>query len=723
MAISPSILEDDERLDALRKYNILDSLPESDYEAITELAAYICQTPIALISFVDEQRQWFKSNHGLMVRETPREVAFCAYNIIDPSSPLVVEDARLDERFVENPLVTGDPHIVFYAGMPLVDADGFALGSLCVIDKQVRQLDAAQLASLKNLARQVVNLLALRKANRLLLESKKLLQVEAKHQSIIKVALTSSEARFKSLIEEAPVATCLFVGREMIIEVANEPMLTFWGKSKAVLGKPLAQAVPELVGQPFLGILDHVFTTGVPYEAKAAPADLEVDGVLGRYYFDFTYKPLRNAEGEVYAVMDMAVDVTQQVLSQQRLEASQQQLLGLFEQSPVGIAIICKDNLTFRMVNPFYGYLVGRDPEQMLGKSLLEALPELAGQGFDDLLRQVIATGVPYIANEVAVELLRNDQLETIYIDLAYQPQRAANSERIAGILVVATDVTQQVITRRKVEESEARYRTLSEALEVRVQARTQELLTANQDLQRSNENLQQFAYIASHDLQEPLRKIQSFSSLLQIKFGQVVGQEGLSYLSRMSTAGERMSALIKDLLTYSQISTRQQAFGAIALNEVIDEVLNTLDWEIKTRQAQIQIPGLSVVNGDKFQLEQLFQNLLSNALKFTSPEKNPHIELTCSVQDRSELPAQVRPVSTATRFCEISVSDQGVGFDTKYLDRIFQVFQRLHGKDQFPGTGVGLAICQQVVENHGGAITATSTPGQGSTFSVYLPV
>ena len=591
MALVPSIPKDDERLKALRNYHILDSLPEADYEAITELAALICQTPIALISFVDDHRQWFKSNRGLEARETPREVAFCAHNIIDPSSALIVEDARLDERFVGNPLVTGDPHIVFYAGMPLVDSEGFALGSLCVIDDRARQLDAAQLSALKALARQVVNLLALRKANRMLLENQEQLRAEAREQGEIQMALTSSEARFKSLIEEAPVATCLFVGRDMIIEVANEPMLAFWGKGQTVLGKPLIEAVPELKGQPFLSILNEVYTTGVPYEAKATPCDLEAGGVLGTYYFDFTYKPLRNNAGEVYAIMDMAVDVTQQVIS------------------------------------------------------------------------------------------------------------------------------------RRKVEESEARYRNLSEALEVRVEARTQELMTANQDLQRSNANLQQFAYIASHDLQEPLRKIQSFSSLLRGKFGQAVGEEGLGYLNRMSVAGERMSDLIKDLLAYSQISTRQQVFGPTSLNAIVAEVLHTLEWQIKNRQARIAVAELPVINGDKSQLEQLFQNLLSNALKFTPSDAIPRIELTCTYQDRSEFPADVRPNGTANRFCQISVSDQGVGFDTKYLDRIFQVFQRLHGKDQFPGTGVGLAICQQVVENHGGAITATSTPGQGSTFSVYLPV
>lgn len=555
------------------------------------MAAQICQTPVALISFVDEQRQWFKSSYGLEAKETPREVAFCAHTILDPASPLIVEDARLDERFVRNPLVTGDPHIVFYAGVPLVDADGFALGSLCVIDNRVRQLDAAQVSALKTLSRQVVNLLALRKANRILFENQERLQNKAKERATMQTALISSKARSRSLIEEAPVATCLFVGQDLIIEVANQPMLTIWGKGDSVLGQSLADALPELKGQPFFDILNEVFSTGLPYEGKAARADLEVNGVLGTYYFDFAYKPLLTTEDEVYAIMNMAIDVTQQVIS------------------------------------------------------------------------------------------------------------------------------------RKKLEESETRYRTLSEDLEARVEARTQELVTANQDLQRSNDNLNQFAYIASHDLQEPLRKIQSFSSLLHSKFGQALGEEGMGCLNRMSVAGERMSALIKDLLAYSQISTRQQAFGLTSLNAIMAEVLSTLEWQINTREARIEVAELPVINGDRSQLEQLFQNLLSNALKFTPPESTPRVELTCTFTNRAEFPAHVQPNGNAHRFCQISVRDNGVGFDIKYLDRIFQVFQRLHGKDEFPGTGVGLAICRQVVENHGGAITASGTLGVGTTFSVYLPI
>lgn len=167
---------EENRLQALQGYDILDSLPEKDYDDITRLASEICQTPISLISLIDDKRQWFKSNHGLAVRETPREFAFCTHGILNPNEILMVNDSREDERFAGNPLVTGDPYVIFYAGVPLVDDNGYALGSLCVIDNDAKQLSQSQLAALKTLARQVVNLLELRKSNRALSTLKRLLE-------------------------------------------------------------------------------------------------------------------------------------------------------------------------------------------------------------------------------------------------------------------------------------------------------------------------------------------------------------------------------------------------------------------------------------------------------------------------------------------------------------------------------------------------------------------
>ncbi|GAB3930604.1 hypothetical protein GCM10028804_40970 [Larkinella terrae] len=368
-----------------------------------------------------------------------------------------------------------------------------------------------------------------------------------------------------------------------------------------------------------------------------------------------------------------------------------------------------------------------------------DALDQLAGLKPQLILSDVM---MPVMDGKQLLRQLRQNPT-TASIPLIFLSARAGQEARIDGLeagaddylvkpfsaLELLTKVRTQISlegSRRQatqaLADSEARYRQLSKDLDEQVQQRTAELQALVMDLQRSNDNLQQFAYIASHDLQEPLRKIQSFSGILQQQFGPELGETGQDMLLRMASAGERMSTLIRDLLTYSRISTRQQAFGPVSLGGIVSKVLSTLDWIISQRNAQIEVGHLPVVKGDETQLGQLFQNLLSNALKFTPVNQTPRISIQCAERDATDLPPGIRPTSSATRFFEISVSDQGIGFNIKYLDRIFQVFQRLHGKGDYPGTGVGLAICQRVVGNHGGAITATSEPGQGATFFVYLP-
>ena len=434
------------RIDALKSYDILDTLPEQDYDDITKLASEICQTPISLITLVDETRQWFKSNHGLPIQGTPREQAFCAHAIINPTETMVVTDSREDERFVQNPLVTGDPHVIFYAGVPLVDSDGFALGSLCVIDHITRQLSEDQLAALKTLARQVVHMLELRRTNAALKESKE-------------------------------------------------------------------------------------------------------------------------------------------------------------------------------------------------------------------------------------------------------------------------------------------RYRVLSVELEQQVQQRTKELLTANEDLAeanalliRSNDNLQKFAYVASHDLQEPLRKIQAFGDLLKAELASA-SSDGLGYLDRMQSAADRMSTLIRDLLNYSRLSIRRDTSKSVELNDLVQSVVTDLDLTIAETKATVNIGELPTIVGEASQLNQLFQNLISNALKFRQTDTAPHIQITARTVKAADLSDTVKPARVTDTYHQIDVIDNGIGFDERYLARIFEVFQRLHNRSTFAGTGIGLAICEKVVTNYGGAITAASQPNQGSVFSVFFPI
>ena len=240
-----------------------------------------------------------------------------------------------------------------------------------------------------------------------------------------------------------------------------------------------------------------------------------------------------------------------------------------------------------------------------------------------------------------------------------------------------------------------------NQILEDQVQVRTAEL-------ERSAEELTDFAYIASHDLQEPLRKIIAFGDRLAGKFGSVLNETGKDYIDRMQKSAIRMKGLIDSLLHFSRVTTHSTPFQEIDLNEVLSEVLSDLEVQIERTKGRVEVDVLPRVEGEKFQMRQLFQNLISNALKYHSDEKTPVIK--------------VKYVGFENDLEEIYIEDNGKGFDEKHLDRIFRPFERLHGHSEYGGTGMGLAICHKIVSHHKGRITARSQPNKGSTFIVKLP-
>ncbi|NET60981.1 MAG: GAF domain-containing protein [Symploca sp. SIO2E6] len=251
------------------------------------------------------------------------------------------------------------------------------------------------------------------------------------------------------------------------------------------------------------------------------------------------------------------------------------------------------------------------------------------------------------------------------------------------------------------------------------------------QELARSNVELQQFAYIASHDLQEPLRKIQAFGDRLKVKFSEVLTDQGLDYLERMQNAAGRMQVLINDLLSLSRVTTKTQPFIPVNLTLVVQDVLSDLEISIQETGAQVEVENLPIVEADPVQMRQLLQNLIGNALKFHNSQVQPVVKIYGQLPMALELPAPSfdhqeqlpRDITNNEEFCQILVKDNGIGFEEKYLDRIFNAFQRLHGRSVYPGTGIGLAICRKIVERHSGSITATSTPDQGATFMITLPL
>jgi two-component system sensor kinase FixL len=234
--------------------------------------------------------------------------------------------------------------------------------------------------------------------------------------------------------------------------------------------------------------------------------------------------------------------------------------------------------------------------------------------------------------------------------------------------------------------------------------------------LERSNRDLEDFAYVASHDLQEPLRKVKAFGDRLKARYAKALDERGVDYLERMQSAAERMQNLINALLTYSRVSTRAQPFVPVDLAQLAQEVLFDLEIRIEQAGGRVEIGDLPTIQADPVQMRQLLQNLIGNALKFHREDTPPIVKIHTLLPDN-----QTRQYNDEMR--QIIIQDNGIGFDEKYLDRIFQVFQRLHGRDKYEGTGIGLATCRKIVERHEGSITAKSAPGHGATFIITLPI
>ncbi len=267
------------------------------------------------------------------------------------------------------------------------------------------------------------------------------------------------------------------------------------------------------------------------------------------------------------------------------------------------------------------------------------------------------------------------------------------------------------VVSMRDISERKSSERKLREA--------AIELQRANLELARSNTELEQFAYIASHDLQEPLRKIQAFGDRLRTKFRDNLPEAGQEYVDRMQVSASRMRRLIDDLLTFSRVTTQTSPFVVVDLGKLINEVISDLSERIEPAEGKVNVGPMPVIDADPSQLRQLFQNLIANAVKFQRPGIPPVIDIKAEVVEE---PLAQNPTELV-EFCRITVRDNGIGFDEKYLGRILQVFQRLHGKEEYEGTGIGLAICRKIAERHGGAITARSKVGEGAAFIITLPV
>jgi len=312
---------------------------------------------------------------------------------------------------------------------------------------------------------------------------------------------------------------------------------------------------------------------------------------------------------------------------------------------------------------------------------------------------------------------------ELILLINAREVMSESSKEKL--ILLSIEDVTEKVIEKRKNLEIQERH---TKELEEKIRERTIELKNANKELLQKNEDLinmnmelEAFAYVSSHDLQEPLRKIQTFAGRILEKEIQNLSDKGKTYFRLMQDAANRMQKLIEDLLDFSRLATVERKFETTDLNNIIEEVKLGLKLHIEEKKAIIDTDSHCEASIIVFQFRQLIQNLITNALKFSKPGVPPHITIKCKIIKGKDVP--VKKLASTRNYCHISVTDKGMGFDNKFREKIFEVFQKLHGKDEYPGTGIGLATVKKIVDNHNGAVSATSKPDKGATFDIYIPV
>jgi PAS domain S-box-containing protein len=396
-------------------------------------------------------------------------------------------------------------------------------------------------------------------------------------------------------------------------------------------------------------------------------------------------------------------DITERKRAEEALGHSEQRYRSFMEMTSQWGWVTDANGLVVEDV-PALRSFTGQTYEEAKGAGWAAALHPDDLEGTMEVWNLAVTTNKPY---ETEYRMRRHDG---VYRHLLARGVPVVEEQ---GSIVEWVGTCIDITERKEVEEDLRKSR---DELEQRVKDRTAELVKANAKLRQSyrrldelNKDLQDFAFIASHDLQEPLRKVQSFVDMLDARAGTSLDQTSRDYLNRMKTAAARMQNLLHSLLTYSRLTTKAAPIEEADLKKSVEEALSNLEIMIREKNATVEVGDMPTVKADRFQMMQLFQNLIANALKYGATGQTPHVKVYARVGDQETF--------------EICVEDDGIGFEEENLDRIFLPFQRLHGRSSgYEGVGMGLAICKKIVERHGGEITARSELGKGSTFIVRLP-
>ena len=657
---------------------------------------------------------------------------------------------------------------------------------------------------------------------------------------LAKQQVEQSERNFRSMILQAPVAMCILIGRDYIIDIANEKVIQLWGKpAEQVVNRPLFEALPDAKDQGLEQLLWEVLHHGITYKFDERPVELFRTGKYETTYLNFVYQPYKDGQGNILGILVIANEVTEQVLARKRIEENREELqmalavaeLGTYRMDLVNdkanyserimdwfgideqglsmedismfvheedrqivldaLAYSCtsdensRHDITYRVVNRKDGkirymhssgktyFTEAGEPLMMVGMIQDVTSQMLYQQKLEESEEELMARVAARTKElETQTNLLNNILVNSSNGISVTEMIRDENGNVVDASTILANDAAikytglpREVYLAKTAKEIdphilESQYgKTCLQTLATGQPSFTQYFLEFTgrwlelsmskmdddhlihiftditpikeaqlklehlvEDLKRSNSNLEEFAYAASHDMQEPIRKIQFFSDRLQEELGSALTDRQKYLFNRLQNASDRMRTLIDDLLTYSRVSRGTFENSDVDLNQKLQLVLGDLELQVQEKNAQIHSADLPTIKGNSRQLQQMFHNILSNSLKYGKADEPTSIDIFYEKVKGMEIKPEFSIEEGNKLFHLIVIRDRGIGFKQSDAERIFNVFTRLHGASEYKGTGVGLSIARKVVENHKGYIWAESEPGKGAAFKILLP-
>jgi PAS domain S-box-containing protein len=698
------------RIEALRALDILDTPAEERFDRITRLAQRIFGVPIALVSLIDTDRQWFKSNQGLLVSETARDLAFCGYSILGDET-FIVEDATRDSRFAKNPLVTDDPSIRFYAGHPLQTLDGSKVGTLCIIDRKPRQLSAEDQNALKDLAALVEDELNFTHA--ILIQNQIELVNHDLADEIVKHAMAETQIRAlvfqQNAILDGTNATIISTdvdGTILSFNKTAEEKLGYLatelvGKaSPAVLHDPAevvqrAAHLTEELGQevvPGFGVFTAKVQRGKADENEWTY--IRKDG--SRFPVILSVTALTDVNGSINGYLGVASDISER----KQAEAARQLYSDTIQNIPTGVFIFHLDDE--QDVNSFR--LIATNP----------AADRITGQHYDEMLNKAVSDVFPRLQNTQAFHSFANvvKSGKALYLgEFNYSDERITNATYTITVFPLPNNsigIAFEDITTRKTTEKQIQHQ--NEAL---VKA-NRELAVARRQADEATRLKSEFMATMSHELRTPLNAVIGYSEITLAGMCGPLNQEQEDYQKRILVNAEHLLELINNVLDLSKVEA-----GRVELSQkpfIVQDLLGDVMYQIKGLAAEkgLELEGtidqtlpLALV-GDYIRLKQILVNLVSNAIKFTDSGK---VTIVIQANDHKNW--------------SIMVSDTGFGIPSHAQEYIFEEFRQVDGTSQRKqgGTGLGLAIVRKLATLMGGNVRVKSEIGKGSTFTVTLPL